>query len=204
MNLLTRKCWRSSEGGEDRMCCFNTRIQTHRRIHGLLSSGPVRAHFLCMLQWVPRACVRLHMPAVDVDGAAFSCHHAHSPSQWADRTPRDDTADPTISLSPAVNSSLARHGARIPPPWARCSLNTPRHACEEIIFRDDAPNRGAICRHDSPLIWHLSRVVFLIWKPIKSSSIHMCLTAEARLPEYAEHVRAAHERGCGATGHILI
>jgi len=38
--------------------------------------------------------------------------------------PRDDTADPTISLSPAVNSCLARHGACIPLPLARCSLNT--------------------------------------------------------------------------------
>lgn len=30
----------------------------------------------------------------------------------------------------------------------------------------------------------------------------MCLTAEARLQGYAEHVPMGHERDCGWTGHI--
>lgn len=30
----------------------------------------------------------------------------------------------------------------------------------------------------------------------------MCLTAEARLLDYAEHVRTLHERHCGQMGHI--
>lgn len=55
--------------------------------------------------------------------ATFSCHHEHSRSQGADE-PRDDTADPTISPSPTVNSNLAGHRACIPQFWASCGLNT--------------------------------------------------------------------------------
>lgn len=49
------------------------------------------------------------------DGAAFSCHHVHSKSRGGQTERWDDTADPPISLSPVVNSNLARLGPRIPP-----------------------------------------------------------------------------------------
>lgn len=111
--------------------------------------------------------------------------------------PWDDTADPTISLSPAVNSNLARHRACIPLLWASIN-NTVTYIEWDNLQRCSSKNQGTICCFDSPLIQCSSKAVFLIWKPVKtSSSIHMCLTAEARLHGYAEHVHMVHERDCG-------
>lgn len=77
-------------------------------------------------------CVSGMHVVLDVDGAAISCHHVHSGRQ-GQKKPWDDTADPTISLSPAVNSNLAEtqdlHSS---------AFSQQEQAYNEIIFADVA------------------------------------------------------------------
>lgn len=139
------------------------------------------------------------------DGAAFSCHHVHSKSRGGRRN-----AEMTLQIHPLAFHLLLTATWRGWDPtflrfqWVCCSRNTRRRSNSQIILADAASRaKWAICCFDSPLIQCLSKAVFLIWKPVKtSSSIHMCLTAEARLLGYAEHMHVGHERDCGEMGHI--
>lgn len=84
MNVLTGKCLRLFERDEDSGVLTHRSCQKNpRRRHGLLSS--LRC---CTCSFVvPWMCLSAHV-MVDVDGEAFSCHHAHSTSKGADKAPR--------------------------------------------------------------------------------------------------------------------
>lgn len=111
MNVLKGKCLRLFERDED------SGVLTHRSCQKKAEEdmaycphyGAVHAHLLS------RGCVCLHM-LWWMWTAQPSLVITHIPQVRGKTEPRDDTADLTISLSPAVNSSLARHRAYIPLP----------------------------------------------------------------------------------------
>lgn len=76
--------------------------------------------FLCMPLYMCALCVCLVCMLCWMWTARLAPVITHIPGVRGQTKARDDTADPTISLSPAVNSNLARHGALHSSTLSRC------------------------------------------------------------------------------------
>lgn len=124
-NLFSCECLRLSGDDYPSMCLFFNKERFsffHSRCHcvGVCAYYVFRPCVFCWIWMAQPSLVITYIPRVR-----------------RQTEPRDDTADPAISLSPAVNSDLARHGPHIPLLWV--SRSTQLQTYSEIISTDVAP-----------------------------------------------------------------